>query len=83
MNEQDVTLSEVVIRAVARRKGVSETDLGEPLYDAVNPDSLDTLFRDASGEVTFRYLDLLVTVRSNRDVELRDADEARTAPPSE
>ena len=67
-------LSELVIEKVAQYKGVNELDLEKPLYDAINPDALETLFRDGRGEVTFHYLDLLVRVNSERDVEVRSVD---------
>jgi len=61
-------LSEIVVQAVAEQQGVEGPDLKEPLYDAIDPDALDSLFRDTQGEVTFQYQNLVLTVGSNYEV---------------
>lgn len=68
-------LSTAVLAAVADREGVDETDLPERLYDAIDPDALDALFRHARGEVTFEYLDYVVTVDHQGNVDITPADE--------
>lgn len=56
------TVTEQVVAAVAELEGVDEQELDRPLYDVVDPDSLDTLFRNASAQVRFEYLGYAVTV---------------------
>ena len=70
MVEEGHTLSEAVLAAVAEREGVREDELEPPLFDAVNPESLDTLFRDSTGTVTFEYAGYDVTVDSEGQVRL-------------
>jgi len=76
------TLSDAVVEAVADYLGIDETDVGEPLYDVINTDSLDDLFRGGSGEVSFRYTGLRVTVDSDGNVAVREPgrDESTTPP---
>lgn len=67
---RDPPLSQAVLSAVAIREGVDETELPEPLYDAIDPDALNTLFRNTTGHVTFCYIDYIVTVESNGTVTI-------------
>jgi hypothetical protein len=64
------TVSEAVLTAVAEREGVAEHELRPPLYDVINPEALDALFREATGSVTFEYLGYRVTVDSDCTVTL-------------
>jgi len=74
--ELGATPSEAVIRAVARRAGVDPLDLETPLYDAVDPESLNGLIEAAQRngrsavEITFEYYGHTVTVASNGTVTL-------------
>lgn len=72
------SLSEAVIGGIAHYKGVDEVALEKPLYDAIDPEALNTLFREGAGEVTFCYLDLVVTVTSEREIDIRSANQCRT-----
>lgn len=56
-----MSLSEAVVKAVAREDGVEPENL-EPLYEVIDGEALDTLFRDGQGEVTFSYSGYEVTV---------------------
>jgi len=68
--------SEAVVRAVAAVSGLDPVpgrspDCLDPLYTAVDPDALDTLFRPGSlGRVTFHYHGYEVTVDSDGRVLL-------------
>lgn len=66
--------STAVVRAVAAREGVTPTELDRSLYNAVNPDALDTLFNESDGSVTFRFHGYIVTLDSEGDVELTEID---------
>jgi len=66
------TLSTAVIAGIASQLSVEPTDLDTPLFEAINPEALDTLFRDSTGAVTFRYENYDVTVHSDGRVELVD-----------
>jgi len=70
MGTGNTSLSEAVLAAVAEREGISQSELPTPLYDAVNPEALDDLFRDSPGHVTFEYAGYLVTVDSSGSVDL-------------
>ena len=64
--------------AVAAVEGVDSKTLRAPLFDTVDPDALDNLFRGSSGRVTFAYLEYVVSIDSDRDVHIRpkrDRDE--------
>lgn len=62
MGTRQRSVTEQVIAAVAELEGVDEQELHRPLYDVVDPDALDTLFRNASATVRFEYLGYDVTV---------------------
>ena len=62
--------SVAVVEAVAAREGVDPKDLPSPLYESVNPDALDALFRGSPGQVTFEYLGYRVVVGSSGEVDL-------------
>lgn len=55
--------TEDVVRAVAEREGVSETDL-TPLYHVIDPEALDRMVThtDVSVEISFEYEGYTVTV---------------------
>lgn len=66
------TMSEAILTAVAERENVEVCQLGTPMFDSIDPDALDSLFRNSAGQVTFEYLDYLVTVDSDRNVALSE-----------
>ena len=60
-----------VVEAVAEREGTDALELTEPLYHAIDPDALDSLFEGRlGGEITVRYHGYRVTVTGDGDVEL-------------
>lgn len=62
------SLSRAVLDAVAANEGREVTNLEEPLYEAIDPEALDELFRSGSGRVIFEYAGYEVTVESSGDV---------------
>jgi hypothetical protein len=77
------SLSYNVVVAVAEREGVEPTEIEPPtyeaLYDAINPEALDSLFAPrengvhrASGQVEFEYCGYRVVVTSDGDVHLSE-----------
>lgn len=66
-------ITETVVAAVAEAKGVDPLEL-EPLYDAVDPDGLNRLFRPVVGSVPtdirigFSYADCRVVVHGDGEV---------------
>ncbi|GAB3664149.1 HalOD1 output domain-containing protein [Halopiger thermotolerans] len=81
----DQSLSFAIISAVAEREGVDPTDIEPPeyeaLYDAINPEALDSLFAPrtdgtarTAGRVEFSYCDYHVVVTSDGDVDVYDDD---------
>ena len=63
-------LTHEVVSAVARAEGVDPADVEPPLFESVDIDAVESLFRDASGHVTFEYAGYVVTVSSDGDVSL-------------
>jgi hypothetical protein len=51
MRSTGQNISETVVTAVAEYKRTDEVDLNPPLYEAVDPEALDTLFRESRGNV--------------------------------
>jgi len=74
--------SVAVVEAVAAHEGVDPLDL-PPLYDAVDPSALDTLFAprpDGSvrdGQLSFRFAGYDVTVHTSGEVDLDPRDGPR------
>lgn len=59
-----------ILATVAEKEGVDAWDLETPLYDVIDPDAMEALFRDGRGTVTFEYLDYVVTVDHEHAVEV-------------
>jgi hypothetical protein len=73
MDETEPTITERVVWAVAAETGRDPLEL-PPLYEAIDPDALDTAFRTLdTGEIAFRYADSDVTVRADQSVEVATA----------
>lgn len=61
----DTPVSLAVIECVSEVDD-SDPETRPPLYEAIDPDALNNLFRDRnSAEVTFTYLDYKITVTSD------------------
>ncbi|QLH83437.1 HalOD1 output domain-containing protein [Halosimplex pelagicum] len=76
--DDDQSASEAVLDAVAERAGVDVLDLSTPLYDAVDPEALDTFYRTSGDEgtptrVSFAYCGYDVTVSGDGTVVLDEA----------
>lgn len=73
---QDLAPSELVVERVAEREGVDPVDLTVPLFEAVDPEKLDTIVRsvrDGDGtllRVEFTYYGYDVVVTSDGSVEI-------------
>lgn len=66
------TVSERVIQKISTASGTDALEL-PPLYDAIEPDALDTLVEGmADGEVSFTYAGYDVTVASDATISLRE-----------
>ncbi len=77
--QSDEAPSEAVLSAVSTVSGrsvvsySSDEDCLEPLYDAIEPDALDALFRsDCDGAVIFSYSGYEITVRSTGKILLSE-----------
>lgn len=64
------SLSLQVVEAVAESTGVEPTQLQPPLYDVINPEALDSLFRNGDGSVTFDYCGRTVTVTNQAEITI-------------
>lgn len=80
--DSDSTESIVVsiLTEIARREGDPPQELVPPLYNVIDPDALETLFRKPiSGEsqktvtLEFTYLDYRIVVRGPSEIEIQDA----------
>lgn len=70
--------SEAIIEAVADREGVDPTDLDVPLFEAIDPEALDSLVRTAergqtSLRIEFTYYGYEVAVATDGSVDLSRA----------
>lgn len=63
-----------VVEAVADAEDVDPTDLDPPLGDVIDPDALESIFRDSNGELTFTYHGHRVTVEPAGTVDLEPTD---------
>lgn len=68
--ETQRVLSTGIVETVAEAVGVDPTGLRTPLYEVLDPDALDALFRTADGAVTFEYLDYEVTAHATGEIDL-------------
>lgn len=64
-------MTESVVAAVAECEGTTEEEL-EPLWNEIDPDALESLFRNSSGQVTFEYCGYTVTIDAAKNVELSE-----------
>ena len=67
------SLSATVVEAVASHLGCEPDRLQPPLYDVLDPEALDELFRrdhGTTGYVRFEYRDLEIRVNSDGTVEI-------------
>lgn len=71
-------LSEAVVDAVAAEENVEPEELAQPLYPAVDPDALNSLFRTDDGEVAIRYLDYEIVAHAGGTIEVTSADSSNT-----
>ena len=79
MDSSDDAVSQRVINAVADAKGVDPLDL-DPMYDTIDPDALDALFRDgeaslAGTELRFEYEDCEVRIEGSGEVSITLSEE--------
>lgn len=74
--EKDQTVTEKVVYAVANAEGMSPTEL-RPLVTVIDPDALERLFRDPTGNaaVEFTYQGYQVRVSSDEQVTVSNRGE--------
>lgn len=66
----DDELVNAVLTAVADQEGVDVSELRKPLYDVIDPDALEGLFKHDTGLATFEYYGYTVTVDHRGNVEV-------------
>lgn len=78
-SEGSQRISVNVIETIAEECGTDPIDL-PPLYDVVDPDALDTLFRDPdiTGSVSFTYVDHRVSVDPRGEVTIEGSHAERS-----
>ena len=64
-----------VVDAVAAAEGTDPLDLGATLYDVVDPDALDALYRDGGGTVAveFDYVGYRVAIDEDGEIDVSKA----------
>lgn len=74
-DEGAVAPSQAIIDAVADAEETTPLALDPPLYEAVDPDALDTVFQDGTdGTVSFSYHGYAVEVSSGGEVVVSPVD---------
>jgi hypothetical protein len=68
------SLSEAVLNEVAEQEGTSPKALNPPLFDVIDPDALDAIFRANTGSISFEYHGYVVTVGHSGDVTLESTN---------
>jgi hypothetical protein len=63
-----------VVECVADLENVAPSELSVPIADVIDPDALDTLFRNTTGQLTFEYHGYTVSVDSEGTVEVTSLD---------
>ena len=63
-------MSLAIIAAIAERESCKPCDITPPLYEVINPEALDALFRTNTGRVCFIYRGYIVSVDAERQVDL-------------
>lgn len=71
---ETLSTSETVLHEVARHKGVPPEELNPPLYDAIDPEALNTIFRGDTGLISFEYHGYVVTVGHSGNVNLEPTE---------
>ncbi|SDD41296.1 HalOD1 output domain-containing protein [Natrinema hispanicum] len=79
-----------VVKAVARKEGVSPTELSPPLFSVIDPEALDALVQEdvdsntSQVEIEFTYLDYIVQIRNGPTVSIsvQDRDTSMENPES-
>lgn len=74
---EDLQTSHRVLEAVAEETGVSPLEIDRPLYEAIDPDALDALFRHGRSETVVEFAYLGCRVRVFGDGEVAVAAENR------
>ncbi|TYL40282.1 hypothetical protein CV102_01495 [Natronococcus pandeyae] len=78
-SDPDQPLSEAIVSAISSAEGIDQLELAdeyEPLYDAIDPTALDSLFHSSGstgrsvGTVTFEYAGYQITVDQTGQVTL-------------
>lgn len=82
MEQASITkpISRTVVERVAAAEDVDPVDIPVPLFDVIDPDALDSLFTSTTprsndgGQISFTYFGYHVTVSSDGDVSVADAE---------
>lgn len=76
--------SETIVRLIADHEGVSPVDISPPLYSAVDPDALDSLFggraskdSEPAGSICFYYCGYEIEVESDGEISIADSHDER------
>lgn len=75
--DTDQSITEYILNAISDEIGTPPMEFSEVLYDAVDPDALDSLLEPREHEVSieFTYLGYRIVVSSSGDVRLHEVNE--------
>jgi len=73
-SEETRSASEAVLYEVAEQEDVQPEDLNPPLFEVVDPEALDRLFKGESGQVSFEYHGYSVSVDHSENVNLQSIE---------
>lgn len=72
--------SQTIVKLIADLEGTPPTELSPPLYSAIDPEALDSLFHPPTttesqtrGHVCFSYLGYEIRVEETGEIEITDA----------
>lgn len=65
------SITAAVVEAVAEANG---TNPATPLYEVIDPDALEALYRRGSPEVTFEYIGYRIIIHADRTVSVSELD---------
>ncbi|WP_227380432.1 HalOD1 output domain-containing protein [Haladaptatus halobius] len=64
----------IVSAIVSAVTEVNDAKPATPLYEAINPDALESLFQHSSPKVSFEYIGYRVTIHPDRTISVADVE---------
>ncbi|WP_459808182.1 HalOD1 output domain-containing protein [Halopiger thermotolerans] len=72
---EETSLSEAIVLGIAEQKEIPPPEM-PPLYETIDPEALDTLFRDRdSGHLSFEYAGYTVVIRGREPIVIHGTED--------